>query len=51
MEITKNKVKTDKNGKPVKQEVTYSDPYEEYKATYQRRGNHSVMTQLEHKKK
>lgn len=51
MDIIKNKVKLDNKGKPVAQQVTYADPYEEYKATYQRRGNTTVMTELEQKKK
>ncbi|ADV66422.1 hypothetical protein [Deinococcus maricopensis] len=51
MEITNNKIKADKNGLPVQQEITYSDPYEEYKATYQRRGHQTIMTKLEHTKK
>lgn len=51
MNIDKNKVKLDNNGKPVAQQITYSDPYEEYKATYKRRGNITIMTDLEHKTK
>lgn len=33
MEITRNKAKCINNGKDIKQEVTYSDPYQEVKAT------------------
>ena len=51
MEITNNKIKTNNKGVPVQQQITYSDPYEEYKATYQRRGNQTVLTSIEAKKK
>ena len=51
MEVTKNKIKTDKNGKPVKQEVTWSNAYGSSTGKYERRGNKTILTEVDYSKK
>jgi hypothetical protein len=51
MEITGNKATISEDGKSIVQEVKYSDPYNEVKVRVNRRGNQTVVTGIDHKKK
>lgn len=51
MEVTKNKIKTDKNGKPVKQEITWSNAYGNSTGKYERKGNKTILTEVNFSKK
>lgn len=51
MEVTKNKIKVNKNGKPVKQEVTWKDSTGNYTGKYERKGGKTVLSEIEYSKK